>query len=423
MSTKELSKIEQLESLERSFEKDLPVSPVTLRNLENSYYGSNAKRTEINLGPNSSSKKWLEKIRAASNWIKEDAKESLEMMQNMINNPKQAFVDFGNGAKVIYDLIKLNLSENSNKTNAKNNILKQEYPNPLAVFANGKVQNIGKKTLLMGVEGVKNGRIEKKDDGEFYLEGRRIIGKNSKIDGGVYPGSGFDLDRKYVREIIVADFDKDKAVQVFYAKLVSELAESKDSNIENIIKIYNKLLSPMIDEKTSDELANLYKDKKVQLGLFLVQGGVVCRHNAVLFALMVEKMKENGIINYDCECTIERHGGKWKGSEGNHAYCKIKTKKGIFIADAVQRESGKLQKVGKINPYAAEGDLSNPFKLDQTVKVLRNNNNLETWNVKSIIRDPEDHMNDIVIVGKTEKDIKIQKTVPLKMLMDWQNIS
>jgi hypothetical protein len=422
MPTKELSKIEQLESLERSFKKDLPVSSVALRRLENSYHELDAKRTEINFGLNSTSKKWLEKIRAASNWVKEDAKESLEMMQNMINNPKQAFIDFGNGAKVIYDLVKLSLSENSNKINSESNILKQEYPNPLAVFANGKVQNIGKKTLLMGVEGVKNGRIEKKDDGEFYLEGRRIIGKNNKIDGGGYPGSSFDSDGKYVREIIVADFDKDKAVQIFYAKLVTEITESEDNNIENIIKIYNKLLSPMINEKKSDELANLYKDKKVQLGLFLVQGGVVCRHNAVLFALMVEKMKENGIINYDCECTIERHGGKWKGSEGNHAYCKIKTKKGIFIADAVQRESGKLQKVGKINPYAAEGDLTNPFNLNQSVKVLRSNNNLESWNVKSIIRDPEDHMNDMVIVGTTEKYIKIQKSLPLKMLMDWQNI-
>jgi hypothetical protein len=184
------------------------------------------------------------------------------------------------------------------------------------------------------------------------------------------------------------------------------------------------MISPMINLEKSEELAAKYANQKVQLGMFLVQGGIVCRHSALLFAAIIERMQRFNMLPYKVDCSLRRHNGEWKGGQyGRHVYCSLRIKNKMYIVDPVQGESGNLEIVGKINPYAAEGDLSNPFNLDQSVKVLRNNNNLETWKVKSIIRDPEDHMNDMVIVATNEKDIKIQKSIPLKMLMDWQNIN
>lgn len=396
------------------------------------------QKPKANFESNSKAKNWLEKIRNVGNFAKKEAIESIEMLKNMVTNPKQAFIQLGKDLNQIYNITKFNLAKipeiqnilvEIEKITPKVKYVKQEYPNPIAVSPNGEVQKIGQKTEMVANIGVENGRFEKRN-GEFYVDGRHLIGKATKVDGGAYPGSSFEENGESTREIIVANFEKDRAVQLFYNSLISKINNSKDNSIGNIIRIYDKLIIPMINVEKSELLANQYKNQKVQLGLFLMQGGVVCRHNAVLFALMIEKMKENGIIDYPCECTIERHNGNWQGVEGNHAYCKVKTIKNgkteISISDAMQRRSGKQEKVGRVNPYVEKGDQENYFKkmVGLKIKVLRSDNKVEAdWFIKSIKSHTNDHFDDMITVSKIINGQEYTKVVAFDTLRNWQNIT
>jgi hypothetical protein len=422
MAIKELFKSEQIESLERSFNLGLSTNSDDIESLNKLYYKNNTQKTEANFGNNTQSKNWLEKARGVGKWIKKDVQESLEMMRNMINDPKQAFVDFGKDVNAIYNAIKLNKSS-PEKELSELNLKKQLEPNPIFVNSKGERGNLGNQTHIMVERQKSNGRIKEKD-GVPILEGRHVIGAETAINGGAYPGSNVDANGKYTREIIVVDTDRDAAFQAFYKQFVGKIESSDKRDIQSIINLYDKMITPMINLEKSEELATKYADQKVQLGMFLVEGGIVCRHSALLFAAIMERMQKFNMLPYKVDCSLRRHNGIWKGGQyGRHVYCSLKIDNKVFIVDPVQNESGDLDTVGKINPYAAEGDRSNPFKVDQPVKVLRNNNDLEAWSVKSIIRDPEDHINDMVVVVTIQKGIKLQKTVPLKTLLDWQNIA
>jgi hypothetical protein len=369
----------------------------------------------------------ISKARKAGNWLKEDIKESYKMLKEFVTDPKEAGKSLGRDVAELLAIAKLNLSP-INREQLKPQpepapIIEQRFPNPLKVYPNGKVQNLGQRTHLMAVEQTIKGRFYKDDNGDFWYEGRKLIGQNAPntkegVDKGVYTGSSTDSEGNFIRESIVVDFDKDPIVSSFYQKLVDKVMLSNDKSFANIVRIYDRLITPMIGLEKSELLAQKYKGQKVQLGMFMQENGVVCRHSAVLFAMMFQKLKEQSLISGSYTCSINRHFGTWKGgADGMHVYCKVDMGNGYYIVDPIQQSSGPLEVVARTNPYAAEGDLK--YEIGQKVKILRNSGKVEIWAIKSVLKDPINHENDLITVYSS--DGLLEKSVLRKDLEVWQD--
>lgn len=172
-------------------------------------------------------------------------------------------------------------------------------------------------------------------DKELY-QGRRIIHRDSSIDGGVYLGEG-------QREAIIVD-SIDPRVRNLY-----ELAKNR-AMIDGIL-IKDKLLRivydavaetmPRQDDDAVKKLVlreGLENDSKVSLGVFLEEGVGVCRHDALACAVLLELFKRDGLIQG--KASVDRNSMCF----GGHAWCRY-TNSGDerWILDVRQGYMGRLE--------------------------------------------------------------------------------
>lgn len=185
--------------------------------------------------------------------------------------------------------------------------------------------------------------------GESY-QGRRIIGRDTPIDNGVYFGN-------YGGEALVVDSNK---YPTHYERLLTEVKERASDDTGEVVR--NKVLDAVFEtvkkampysQKGVDTLlADIarqdghkeFKDgTKVDLSMFIEDGVGVCRHQALAAGLLLEKMKAAGHIRGDI--SIDR-SMSWnpKGERDGHAWVRYTSHSGgVWILDVAQNYNGPLE--------------------------------------------------------------------------------
>ena len=174
-----------------------------------------------------------------------------------------------------------------------------------------------------------------------YFKGRPIIGRDSRINGGIYVGSG-------KREAIVIDDNKSESLREVYEDL-QELIVGRTS-VEGVLQLIYELTNRYIpyDERAVDDINlehNLSNDAKVSLGVYMGRGGV-CRHQALLSGYLLEKMIDEGKL--PGEVSIDRNSVKGVGGHAWVRYNQNPTSKdlnSISIIDPAQKYIGKLSQI------------------------------------------------------------------------------
>jgi len=169
--------------------------------------------------------------------------------------------------------------------------------------------------------------------------GRRIICRDSPIDGGVYIGNG--------REAIVVDSAKYPALKTLYEKAKQKATiEGRVCKHLILYAVYDTVKNAMrYDKEAVDEIIDNYKvrgNKKIALDVFIKKGVGVCRHQALACGTLLELFKKEGYISG--KPSIDRNRDKNK----SHAWCRYTNSKGeVFILDVANEYIGPLKTAGK----------------------------------------------------------------------------
>lgn len=180
-------------------------------------------------------------------------------------------------------------------------------------------------------------RLEDRLDEDFY-KGRRVIKRDSPIDGGVYLG-------KSEREAIVVDSVKYPAIRKLYEKAKEKaLVDRVDISVaKNLIlnAVYDTVKEAMkYDEKAVDALVNLVncgKDRKIALDMFIDRKIGVCRHMALACGALLEMFVKEGYLRG--KVSIDRNKIR-----GGHVWCRYTNSGGtVYILDVAQGYIGKIE--------------------------------------------------------------------------------
>lgn len=175
-----------------------------------------------------------------------------------------------------------------------------------------------------------------KDAPNGYFQDRPIIGRDTTINGGVYIGAGS-------REAVVVDDSKQPELANVYQTTLKNISRNgmvdKSQVLQEVFDQATKTIR--YDGPKTDQIARQYPDKKVALGVYISQGFGVCRHQALLVAYLLEKLKKDGYVQG--KVSVDRNYVRGKGG---HAWARYTNSLGeVYIIDPAQQYLGKLSKV------------------------------------------------------------------------------
>lgn len=176
---------------------------------------------------------------------------------------------------------------------------------------------------------------------EKFFQGRAIIGRDRKINGGVYIGAG-------EREAIVVDDQKDLVLNRIYQELINRRRRAqargipfKQGIIEEVWQLVNELIPFDEEHVASIEKELPEPDSKIYLSAFL--GGGVCRHQALLTGYLLERLAEEGVVRG--QASVDRN---YVVGRGGHAWARYTNYDGdVFILDSAQDYIGRLDEIGE----------------------------------------------------------------------------
>jgi hypothetical protein len=168
-------------------------------------------------------------------------------------------------------------------------------------------------------------RVKIRVGGNFY--GRHVIGRDTPINEGVYPGD-------YPREVIVVDFDKDPYLQDLYQKVIEAATEpdgtfNKGKVLSAVFTIVKDSMRP--DANGVERVVQEYgasNDGLILLGVFINNKVGVCIHYALACAVILERLRKEGYVRG--KPSVDRN----KTDLGKHAWCRYTNSAGeVFILD------------------------------------------------------------------------------------------
>lgn len=178
--------------------------------------------------------------------------------------------------------------------------------------------------------------------GDTY-QGRKLIGRDSRIDGGVYFGT-------YGGEAIVVDSEKypDSYQRLFdqvVTKASSDGKVQRDKVLEAVfdtVKDNIKYSQQGVDQINA-EMA-VQNGDKIELSTYIDSGFGVCRHQALAAGLLLEKMKEAGHIRGQVSVDRSQKWNPIKGEREGHAWVRYTSHSGdVMILDVAQNYFGLLE--------------------------------------------------------------------------------
>jgi transglutaminase superfamily protein len=169
-------------------------------------------------------------------------------------------------------------------------------------------------------------------DGRFVFGGRRVIGHGSRIEGGVYLGSGS-------REAIVVDETKTEALTGSYSEVLQRITVGdqvdKRKALQTVYEVTQEKIPYDLD-KTDEYVRPYSDDTKVALDNFINKGFGVCRHQALLAGYLLEKLKDDGILRG--QVSVNRN---FVPGRGAHAWAEYTTFSGTaYVIDPAQSYFG-----------------------------------------------------------------------------------
>lgn len=186
----------------------------------------------------------------------------------------------------------------------------------------------------------------------FYAK-RAIIGRDMPVNKGVYLGSGR-------REAIVVDDEKDPMLKIVYDELVKRQTEaakvsSKAFN-ENMLEAVFSFVQEVIPYSDGVERSirkGLAADRKVGLGKYIEMHGGVCRHQSLLGAYLLEKLKSEGLL--EGKVSVDRNSVPM---QGGHAWIRFTDKDGnVHIIDPAKKYIGILNNAEDFSFYQRPEDM------------------------------------------------------------------
>jgi len=171
-------------------------------------------------------------------------------------------------------------------------------------------------------------------------QGRDIIGRDSRINGGVYVGGG-------TREAIVVDDKTQTHLIDVYEKLLDRVERRtqdgvsfKKGILSDVFTIAREIL-PYNAKRVDEIIGALKSDQKIALAVFIKEKAGVCRHQALLCAYLLEKLKQEGKV--DGTVSVDRN---FIPNRGGHAWVRYVNSAGnVFIIDPAQGFIGKIEEV------------------------------------------------------------------------------
>ena len=199
------------------------------------------------------------------------------------------------------------------------------------------------KTVLVQ-ERVKNNSFYEEPSSESKYgswQGRPIIGRDFPINGGVYLGGG-------EREAIVVDDNKQPELKSIYQELLKRRAIKEKRGepfkygvLKEVFDITREMLP--FNERVVDGLtADLEPDQKIALSVFINSKGGVCRHEALLAAYLLEKLKVDKYVSG--KVSVDRNFVEGKGG---HAWVRyVNSANQVYIIDPAQNFIGRIEDIG-----------------------------------------------------------------------------
>ena len=109
---------------------------------------------------------------------------------------------------------------------------------------------------------------------------------------------------------------------------------------------------PYDDKKVEKLTVSYNNDTKVTLNYFIRERAGVCRHQALLGAYLLERLRKDGYVNGSV--SVDRNEVP---NVGGHAWIRYTTPNGqIFIIDPAQEYVGQLDKIGQWRWFYARPD-------------------------------------------------------------------
>ncbi len=175
-----------------------------------------------------------------------------------------------------------------------------------------------------------------------FFQERRLITRDSPINDGVYVCLHQDLSR----EAVVVDDKKQKKLGEVYQKLLRrrERAQQRGETFKKGVlpEVFNLVLEilPYDREKAEQVVSGSVKiGRKVALEIFIENQAGVCRHQALLVAYLLERLKREGKIHPQ-SISVDRN---FIVGKGGHAWVRYVNSVGeIFIIDPAKHFIGKL---------------------------------------------------------------------------------
>lgn len=168
----------------------------------------------------------------------------------------------------------------------------------------------------------------------FYKD-RRVIGKDTPIDKGVYLGEG-------AREAIVVDLKNSQPIKDLYVEGVKRV-RNRIRTIDKLEALYQVVREafPILKSHQVDDVLkelDVKKDVKVDLSEFIKRGIGSCRHMALSVGVLLETFINDGLL--EGKVSIDRN--KVPG-EGSHAWCRYEDKNGkVYVIDVAKQYVGTL---------------------------------------------------------------------------------
>jgi hypothetical protein len=187
------------------------------------------------------------------------------------------------------------------------------------------------------------------EHGDMYLD-RPLITRDSPINGGVYYGT-------YGGEAIVVDPENYPEQYDRYYKKATELAsvDGRISRPDILNAVFDTVASEMTysQDGVDDMLAAIatqrgltdYPDgAKIELGAFMQKGVGVCRHQALVCAVMLEKFKKDGLIRGEISVDRNMQWNPRRAKHDGHAWARYTAQSGnVIILDVAQEYFGRLE--------------------------------------------------------------------------------
>jgi len=194
------------------------------------------------------------------------------------------------------------------------------------------------------------------DSRSRYLN-RPIIGRDSRINGGVYLG-------EIEREALVVDWEHSPNIQAMYLKILNTCVDweeydktgkmtyhkndhdDKPGLLRAALQIVQEEMS-IIDPQMTDvyvERNGWEQDKKVNVDHFVKDGIGVCRHRALVLGVIIERMILEGLLGG--KVSIDRNTAEYRRGYGGHAWIRYTTSSGqINILDPMHGYIGSIVNV------------------------------------------------------------------------------